>query len=154
MKAAAAEVGAAAAVQAQKEAQWNQMKPKVLLSVLLAKFRQHIALGRKLLETGDAQIAYAESRNTEEGIGLAITDPRAGNPSKWRGKNTLGEALSQVRTQLRGGAAEVTAAEATALGAGPQAATEAEAAAEAAQRAAVGSIIARRKKPALPPGPG
>lgn len=153
-QAAAAEVGAAAAVQAQKEAQWNQMKPKVLLSVLLAKFRQHIALGRKLLETGDAQIAYAESRNTDEGIGLAITDPRAGNPSKWRGKNTLGEALTQVRTQLRGGAAEVTAAEATALGAGPQAATEAEAAAEAAQRAAVGSIIARRKRPGLPPGPG
>ncbi len=153
-QAAAAEVGAAAAVQAQKEAQWNQMKPKVLLSVLLAKFRQHIALGRKLLDTGDAQIAYAESRNTEEGIGLAITDPRAGTPSKWRGKNTLGEALIQVRTQLRGGAAEVTAAEATALGAGPQAATEEEAAAAVAQRAAVGSIIARRKRPGLPPGPG
>jgi ribA/ribD-fused uncharacterized protein len=143
-QAAAAEVGATAAVQVQKEAQWNQMKPKVQLSVLLAKFRQHIALGRKLVETGDAQIAYAENRNTDEGIGLALTDARAGTPSKWRGKNTLGEALMQVRTQLRGGAAEVTAAEASVLGAGPQAATEEEAANEAAQRAVVGSIIARR----------
>ena len=145
--------GAAAAVQAQKEVQWTQEKRKVLLSVLLAKFRQHVALGRKLLETGDAQIAYAESRNTEEGIGLGLADTRAGTPSKWRGKNTLGEALMQVRTQLRGGAAEVTGAEASVQVAGPQAATAEEAAAADAQRAAVGSIIARRKKPTLP-GPG
>lgn len=107
-------VGAAAAVHAQKEAQWNEMKGKVLLSVLLAKFRQHQALSRKLLDTGDARIAYAESRNSEEGIGVALTNVKsAGNPAKWRGKNMLGEALMQVRTQLRGGAAEVTAAEAT-----------------------------------------
>lgn len=142
--------GAAAAVQAQKEAQWNQTKPKILLSVLLAKFRQHIALGRKLLDTGDAQIAYAENRNTEEGIGLALTDIRAGTPNKWRGKNTLGDALLQVRMQLRNGAAEITAAEATVLTSEPQATTEA----EAAQRTAIGSIIARRKRPGLPTGPG
>jgi hypothetical protein len=96
---------------------WEAGRQKILVSILLAKFRQHIALGRQLMETGDSQIAYAEARNAEDGIGLALADPRAGMPTKWRGKNRLGEALVQVRQMLRGGEAEVTGAEATTVSA-------------------------------------
>lgn len=97
----------------QKAASWASMYPKILISVLLAKFRQHLGLRRQLIATGDAKIAFAEHRNTEEGIGLAITDARAGIEAKWRGKNTLGQTLMDVRTQLRGGGEEVTGAEAS-----------------------------------------
>lgn len=141
------EEGAEAAtnvVAQQKAASWATMYPKILLSVLLAKFRQHLGLRRQLLATGDAKIAFAEHRNTEEGIGLAITDARAGIEAKWRGKNTLGQALMNVRTQLRGGAEEVTGAEASTVVAATISAEEA----AARQQGAI--IGARRKMPKLP----
>lgn len=132
-------------VQQQKAAQWASMYPKILISVLLAKFRQHLGLRRQLLATGDAKIAFAEHRNTEEGIGLAITDARAGIEAKWRGKNMLGQTLMDVRTQLRGGAAEVTGAEASTI-------TDATISAEEAAARQQGAIIgSKRKMPKLPP---
>jgi predicted NAD-dependent protein-ADP-ribosyltransferase YbiA (DUF1768 family) len=133
-------------VQQQKAAQWTSMYPKILISVILAKFRQHLGLRRQLLGTGDAKIAFAEHRNTEEGIGLAITDARAGIEAKWRGKNMLGQSLMDVRTQLRGGAEEVTGAEASTI-------TDATISAEAAAARQVGAIIgaSKRKMPTLPP---
>lgn len=125
-----------------KATQWEAMRDKTLVSVLLAKFRQHIALGRQLMETGDAQIAYAEPRNNEDGIGLPLTDPRAGNPAKWRGKNRLGEALVEVRQQLRGGKQEITATEAAPLVA--ETISQADYEAKRAQQAQTGAIIRRR----------
>jgi ribA/ribD-fused uncharacterized protein len=139
--------GATNVVQQQKAAQWATMYPKILLSVLLAKFRQHLGLRRQLLATGDAKIAFAEHRNTEEGIGLAITDARAGIEAKWRGKNILGQTLMDVRTQLRGGAAEVTGAEASEV---KEATISAEDYAAKQQNAMIGSIMAKRKMPKLP----
>lgn len=135
-----------AVIQKQKAEQWEVMRDKILVSILLAKFRQHIALGRQLMETGDAQIAYAEPRNNEDGIGLPLTDPRAGNPAKWRGKNRLGEALVEVRQQLRGGKADVTVAEAAPTTA--QTISEADYDAKRAEQARVGSIMIRRRRTA------
>ncbi len=136
------EAAATNVVQQQKAAQWTSMYPKILLSVLLAKFRQHLGLRRQLLATGDAKIAFAEHRNTEEGIGLAITDARAGIEAKWRGKNMLGQSLMDIRTQLRSGGADITGAEASTI-------TDATISAEDAAARQVGAIIGASKRKML-----
>jgi ribA/ribD-fused uncharacterized protein len=106
------------AVKTQKLEAWNKIRPQTLMGVLLAKFRSSPAVQRLLLDSGDAELAYAEARDSEDGIGLAITDARAGIKEKWRGKNLLGETLMNVRTQLRGGAAGPTISEAQVAAAG------------------------------------
>ena len=104
------------------------MRDQKLIGILYAKFDQNLALRRQLLETGDADIAYADHRNVEDGIGLAIADARAGTRTKWRGQNKLGEALKEVRRMLRpteagAGAGAGGGAEAAELGAGQKART-------------------------------
>ncbi len=86
----------------QKNTDWEAQRPKILRSILMAKFREHPALGQQLADTGDALLAKADHRDIEDGIGIAITDSRAGIQAKWRGKNELGLALMDVRRQLRG----------------------------------------------------
>ncbi len=93
----------------QKNTDWESQRPKILRSILIAKFREHPALGQQLIDTGDAILAKADHRDIEDGIGIAITDPRAGIQAKWRGKNELGQALMEVRRTLRGTPAEGTA---------------------------------------------
>jgi ribA/ribD-fused uncharacterized protein len=137
------ETDAERTVKMQKMEAWNKIRPQVLMSVLLAKFRSDTgtAIKQQLLETGDAHLAYAEARDSEDGIGLAITDARAGIREKWRGKNLLGETLMNVRTQLRGGSAAPTIAEAQVAVAGTAAPPTV---AERNSQIAAGAIIKRR----------
>lgn len=86
----------------QKNTDWEAQRTKILRSILTAKFREHPALGQQLTDTGDAVLAKADHRDIEDGIGIAITDARAGIQAKWRGKNELGQALMEVRRILRG----------------------------------------------------
>lgn len=95
----------------QKTADWDKAKYNITISILMAKFRQHDKLGKLLKETGDAVLAKADHRDIEDGIGIAIENPNAGHPQKWRGKNLLGKALMEVRTQLRAGHGEITKVE-------------------------------------------
>ena len=43
----------------------------------------------------------ASPYDTIWGIGLAAEDPRAKDPSQWRGQNLLGFALMEVRDEIR-----------------------------------------------------
>ncbi len=95
----------------QKTADWDKAKYNITVSILMAKFRQHDKLGKLLKETGDAVLAKADHRDIEDGIGIAIENPNAGHPQKWRGKNLLGKSLMEVRTQLRAGHGELTKTE-------------------------------------------
>ncbi len=97
-----AETDAERLAREQKNTDWDAQRPKILRSILMAKFREHPALGQQLMDTGDAVLAKADHRDIEDGIGIAITDHRAGIQAKWRGKNELGQALMDVRRQLRG----------------------------------------------------
>lgn len=80
---------------------WQQHCREIVRQGNLHKFSQNDNLRRKLLATGDRTLVEASPKDTIWGIGLASNDPRALNPSQWRGTNWLGEALMQVRKELR-----------------------------------------------------
>jgi predicted NAD-dependent protein-ADP-ribosyltransferase YbiA (DUF1768 family) len=67
---------------------WEEIKNRVMLKALRAKFSQSSILKKKLLETGNAKIIEDNHKDYYWGIG---------NGS---GKNMLGKLLMQVRTEL------------------------------------------------------
>lgn len=67
----------------------------------MAKFSQNREMRRVLLETGDKILAEASPRDCVWGIGLGSGNPRARDPSNWRGRNLLGKALMRVREIIR-----------------------------------------------------
>jgi ribA/ribD-fused uncharacterized protein len=73
----------------------------ILYKATLAKFQQHPELRDKLLATGDATLALADSREKRHGIGLNLTDVGAQRSENWRGSNLYGRILMKVRSQLR-----------------------------------------------------
>ena len=54
-----------------------------------------------LFSTGNKRLAEASPLDPVRGIGLRADDPRASDPHKWRGKHSLGEAISAVREAIR-----------------------------------------------------
>jgi hypothetical protein len=87
------------------EATWAEGRFDVVVRGNLAKFGQNEALGRFLLGTGARVLVEASPVDRVWGIGLAASDPRAGDPEAWRGLNLLGFALMRVRERLAGGGA-------------------------------------------------
>ncbi|MEV6426472.1 NADAR family protein [Nocardia sp. NPDC051463] len=74
----------------------------------IAKFGQHEELKRYLLGTGNRVLVEASPVDRIWGIGLAADDPRAENPTQWRGLNLLGFALMAARDELRSVQPELT----------------------------------------------
>ena len=58
-------------------------------------------LGATLLATGDKTMVEASPYDRIWGVGLRADDSRVHDRERWRGLNLLGEALMQVREQLR-----------------------------------------------------
>lgn len=82
--------------------EWDgSIRQDVLRKATLAKFRQHAELRDKLLATGDAVLALADTREKRDGIGLALNDVQAANTTAWKGGNLYGQILMEVRSQLR-----------------------------------------------------
>ncbi len=65
-----------------------------------AKFSQNEGLCQFLLSTRNRILVEASPRDRIWGIGMGKHNPDAGNPMKWRGKNLLGFALTEVRDML------------------------------------------------------
>ncbi|MBQ4580748.1 MAG: NADAR family protein [Clostridia bacterium] len=80
---------------------WDQVKYALIAAGNLCKFSQNPALRDFLLSTGNAILVEASPYDTIWGIGLAAEDPRAKDPSQWRGQNLLGFALMEVRDEIR-----------------------------------------------------
>ena len=80
---------------------WQKHCREFVYNGNLAKFSQSEEFKNKLLSTGEAIIAEASPRDTRWSIGLGKTSAKAQDPSQWRGKNWLGEALMKVRKQLQ-----------------------------------------------------
>lgn len=80
---------------------WEAIAREVVFKANMAKFTQYPELHKLLLDTGDKTIVEASPEDTIWGIGLRASDPRAKDPSRWRGTNWLGEALMRVRAELQ-----------------------------------------------------
>ncbi len=80
---------------------WNVKIQMVLTDAMYLKFSQNEVLKQKLLETGDALLAFANDKEKNFGIGLPIYDSNARKKDKWKGKNIAGYSLMNVRDKLR-----------------------------------------------------
>jgi ribA/ribD-fused uncharacterized protein len=79
---------------------WNKQCKSIVYEGNKHKFLQNENLLKHLLSTKGTTLVEASPVDTIWGIGLAKEDPRAFNRSQWRGKNWLGEVLTQLREDL------------------------------------------------------
>lgn len=84
---------------------WDGVCRGIVYTANLARFEQDESLRRTLLATGEKTIVEASPTDRIWGVGLSQDDPRAQDPSQWRGTNWLGVALTQVRHTLAAQAA-------------------------------------------------
>ena len=83
---------------------WESHGYDVVVAANLAKFTQHPELGAYLLSTHPAVLVEASPQDAMWGIGLDAAHRDARSPSRWRGRNLLGFALTEVRERLVAGA--------------------------------------------------
>lgn len=83
-----------------EEAAWVRERSGIVTRGNVAKFGQHEALKRYLLDTGDRVLVEASPSDTIWGIGLSADQDGARDPSRWRGANLLGFALMAARAEL------------------------------------------------------
>ncbi len=79
---------------------WDSQCYEIVKRGNMAKFSQNEALGDYLSTTKNRILVEASPRDRIWGIGMGKANPEAENPMKWRGKNLLGFALTEVRDQL------------------------------------------------------
>lgn len=82
------------------EGNWLAIIDRWLIPALEAKFSQNAHAKKFLLNTESRAIGKA-SFDIFWGIGLILTDKEVCNQTKWKGENSLGQALVQVRKALR-----------------------------------------------------
>ena len=80
---------------------WERERFGIVVAGNRAKFGQDEELKQTLLATGDKVLVEASPYDRIWGIGLRADDPRVHDPERWRGQNLLGQALMQVREELR-----------------------------------------------------
>ena len=64
------------------------------------QYLQNPEMKKALFETYPRTLVEAAPRDCLWGIGLGATNPKALDPSQWRGKNLLGYTLTKVRDEL------------------------------------------------------
>lgn len=79
---------------------WNTFAKSVVFQGNYAKFSQHPDLLELILATDGTTLVESSPRDRIWGIGLGPNNPDANDRSKWRGKNWLGEVLTDVRKRL------------------------------------------------------
>lgn len=82
------------------EAVWQMHCKHIVRTANKAKFSQKEALLTYLLKTKGRILVEASPRDRIWGIGMGKSNPEVENPMKWRGKNLLGFALTEVRDEL------------------------------------------------------
>jgi ribA/ribD-fused uncharacterized protein len=80
---------------------WSDHRFEIVVAAGREKFGQNPDLRTYLLGTGDRVLVEASPTDRVWGIGLAASDERATDPTRWRGLNLLGFALMQARADLR-----------------------------------------------------
>lgn len=82
------------------QAVWDRWKIEIVYTGNKAKFFQNPGAARQLFQTRPAMLVEANVRDWVWGVGLTIEDPKARQPSEWRGTNLLGRILTLVRSDL------------------------------------------------------
>ena len=82
-------------------AKWLQEARLLVYKSNLAKFKQNKRLKSILLETGNKTIVEDNHRDLIWGSGITEGYPDYNKRTKWQGTNWLGEALIQVREELK-----------------------------------------------------
>jgi ribA/ribD-fused uncharacterized protein len=80
---------------------WDAERLAIVVRGNHAKFGQNPSMRAQLLATADKLLVEASPLDRIWGVGLRADDPRIHDPASWRGLNLLGEALMQVRAELR-----------------------------------------------------
>jgi ribA/ribD-fused uncharacterized protein len=80
--------------------EWARERYGIVLAGNVLKFSQNRDLGAFLRGTGCKVLVEASPTDPIWGIGLAESDPLAGDPRTWRGQNLLGFALMATRDHL------------------------------------------------------
>lgn len=84
-----------------KDDVWIKYCRKIVYDANVAKFTQNPEMLKELMDTGGAEMVEASPYDKRWGIGLSADNPFAQDKSTWQGLNWLGEALTQVRSDLR-----------------------------------------------------
>lgn len=79
---------------------WGKHCFQTVVKANVAKFSQNEKLSKWLRTTAPKILVEASPSDKIWGIGRGVSDPDAKDPSKWRGRNLLGFALTQVREEL------------------------------------------------------
>uniref|UniRef100_A0A0R3S1A1 DUF1768 domain-containing protein n=1 Tax=Elaeophora elaphi TaxID=1147741 RepID=A0A0R3S1A1_9BILA len=79
---------------------WSKVSSDVMRRGNFAKYTQNPLLRKKLFYTYGSTLVECSPTDLEWGIGLDINEPDALSPSKWRGKNKLGQILTEIREEL------------------------------------------------------
>jgi ribA/ribD-fused uncharacterized protein len=82
-----------------EQEKWEKYCQKFVYEGNYAKFTQNESLKKALLST-IGTLVEASPVDPIWGVGLAEDDPRIKDRSTWKGKNWLGEILTQVRDEL------------------------------------------------------
>ncbi len=79
---------------------WKREREQIVMAGNRAKFTQNKELEKLLLDTRGTTLVEASPYDKIWGIGLAASDPRAQDPSQWKGQNLLGKILTALRDEL------------------------------------------------------
>lgn len=92
---------------------WQAVAFDFVVQGSVAKFSSTPQLRAFLASTGEAILVEAAPRDTIWGIGLGPNNPLVNDPSKWRGRNQLGFALTQARALLSASSSPVAPVQAS-----------------------------------------
>lgn len=82
------------------DAAWLQHREPIMEKICEARFSQNPALHKALLDTAGTQLVEASPYDRIWGAGVAASDSRISDPTKWPGLNLLGKVLDRVRERL------------------------------------------------------
>lgn len=83
------------------DARWKKDARAIVKRGNIAKFSQNPDLLAALFATGNKTLVEASPHDYLKGIGYFINKGRAQRRSTWRGKNWLGQVLTEVRDELQ-----------------------------------------------------
>jgi len=82
------------------EEEWKKHNRRIIYEGNFLKFSQNPSLLEALKETEGTSLVEASPTDRIYGIGLAASDPRAKSRNTWKGRNLLGEVLTELRDNI------------------------------------------------------